>query len=166
MWVSIISKTWSLTRSHNYSITHTCTLHVASPYLVQESYCFAGCQRFYGYCSWYQIATLILTKKCYTYHWNQAYDGFLLNIDLETETSKSFTPHINMNRVTAIQDAKSEINKHIYGTFGNHSKPHWFRFRKTNQRCYMHYKKWESDLWKPEESEEYPNGLLCLKVLF
>lgn len=84
--------------------------------------------------------------------------------DLEIETAKSFTPHIDVRAVTAIPNVKSVLDKHLYGHFANHSKPHWFRFRKVQQRCYMHYKKWESSQWKPEECEELPHGLLCLKV--
>ncbi|XP_071851801.1 uncharacterized protein [Apostichopus japonicus] len=83
--------------------------------------------------------------------------------DLEIETAKSFTPHIDVRAVTAIPNVKSVLDKHLYGHFANHSKPHWFRFRKVQQRCYMHYKKWESSQWKPEECEELPHGLLCLK---
>ncbi|PIK43600.1 hypothetical protein BSL78_19541 [Apostichopus japonicus] len=84
--------------------------------------------------------------------------------DLEIETAKSFTPHIDVRAVTAIPNVKSVLDKHLYGHFANHSKPHWFRFRKVQQRCYMHYKKWESSQWKPEECEELPHGLLCLKT--
>ncbi|KAJ8048727.1 hypothetical protein HOLleu_01158 [Holothuria leucospilota] len=82
--------------------------------------------------------------------------------DLESEVCKSFTPSIDVKTITHVQDVKAILSDHMYGQFGNHSKPHWFRFRKVNGRCYMHYKKWEADLWQPEAFLEYPYGLLCL----
>ncbi|KAJ8043235.1 hypothetical protein HOLleu_10232 [Holothuria leucospilota] len=50
------------------------------------------------------------------------------------------------------------------GSYGNHSKPLWFRFRNADGKCHMHYRMWVTDEWRPTTDSEYPHGLACLKV--
>ncbi|KAJ8043886.1 hypothetical protein HOLleu_11185 [Holothuria leucospilota] len=83
--------------------------------------------------------------------------------DLAKEAAKSFTPNTDVRPVITVQDVKALFSQHLYSQFANHSRPLWFRFRKVDKRCYMHFKKWECEMWEPESCEEYPHGYLVLK---
>lgn len=81
--------------------------------------------------------------------------------DLEAETSKSYSPPIEVIPVTMVQDVKNALLNHMAGAFSNHSKPLWFRFRQSENGTKMHYKMWVDESWKPESGA----GLTCLKTI-
>ncbi|XP_070555939.1 uncharacterized protein [Ptychodera flava] len=97
--------------------------------------------------------------------------------DLMHTVRGSYTPAINTELLTEVYNVKQWIEPHIAGTFGGHSKPHNFRFRRVNGKVKMNYRKWSTLPWKPvrkndaEDSDDEMNeadesdGLVCLKTI-
>ncbi|KAJ8050293.1 hypothetical protein HOLleu_03437 [Holothuria leucospilota] len=81
--------------------------------------------------------------------------------DLEMETRTSCSPPVT---VKFVQDFKTVVHEAMAGSYGNHSKPLWFRFRNAGGKCHMHYRMWVTDEWRPTTDSDYPHGLACLKV--
>ncbi|XP_077869749.1 uncharacterized protein LOC144361813, partial [Saccoglossus kowalevskii] len=96
--------------------------------------------------------------------------------DLLHAVTDSYTPQIKTKQLTSVFNIKEWLMPHISGTFGGHSKPHHFRFRKVDGQVRMQYRKWITHAWKPhagymddfDEQDGDVNyddhrGLICLE---
>ncbi|XP_077864883.1 uncharacterized protein LOC144350661 [Saccoglossus kowalevskii] len=84
--------------------------------------------------------------------------------DLISIIKNAYTPAINVAVLGPLLNIKEWLIPHLYGNFNGHSKPHNFRFRKVDQKTYMHYRLWSSDPWEPQcTSEDDVPGLICFK---